>query len=384
LRTYTMLMRLALAAAAVISLVPMSAMAADPIKIGVILPLSGPSSLAGSEVLTGITLAFEEVNAAGGLLGRPIEMIKEDDEGVPTKGVTAAKKLIERDNVVGIVGTYNSTVALVIAEAARAARVPVVAGGSTAISVTDANKAGDPWFFRPYPGSIEQATQSAQDVIKKLKKTRIAILYENTPYGRSLMESFEKLTAPLGATIVSKESYNQGDQDFFTQLAKLRNLKPDGVYLGGLIGEGAAIVRQAAETGLKTQFIGSGGMMSDKFIELAGPASEGFAVSTMYEPNTANQTGRAFGERYKKRFGVNANVHSALGYDGARVMTNGIAKAGVTDRVKIRDAIVAAKSLPLVEGPPGTMSTFDDKGGVSFRIGLAIVKNGVRELMPFD
>jgi branched-chain amino acid transport system substrate-binding protein len=362
----------------------MSAAAADPIKIGVILPLSGPSSLAGSEVLTGITLAFEEVNAAGGLLGRPIEMIKEDDEGVPTKGVTAAKKLIERDGVVGIVGTYNSAVALVIAEAARAARVPVVAGGSTAISVTDANKAGDPWFFRPYPGSVEQATQSAQDVIKKLKKTRIAILYENTPYGRSLMESFEKLTAPLGATIVSKESYNLGDQDFFTQLAKLRNLKPDGVYLGGLIAEGAAIVRQAAEAGFKTQFIGSGGMMSDKFIELAGPASEGFAVSTMYEPNTANQTGRAFGERYKKRFGVNANVHSALGYDGARVLTNGVAKAGVADRVKVRDAIVAAKNLPLVEGPPGTMSTFDEKGGVSFRIGLAIVKNGVRELMPFD
>jgi branched-chain amino acid transport system substrate-binding protein len=366
------------------ALVPLAAEASDPVKIGAILPLSGSSSLAGTEVINGVTLAVEDFNASGGAFdGRMFELIKEDDESVPTKGVTAAKKLIERDKVVGLVGTYNSAVALPVAEVARAAKIPIVSGGSTSIGVTDANTAGDPWFFRPFPGSTAQATQSAEDTIKTLGKKKIAILYENTPYGKALTESFEKLTTPLGAEIVSKELYNQGDQDFFTQLSKLRGLRPDGIYLAGLIGEGAAIVRQAPEVGLKTQFIGSGGMMSDKFIELAGPAAEGFAVSTMYEPNTPNETGRAFGERFKKRFGVSANTHAALGYDGAQVLLNGIRKAGSTDGLKIRDAIVAAIDLKLVQGPSGTTAKWDEKGGVSFPLGMAVVKNGVRELTNY-
>jgi len=360
------------------------AAAAEPIKIGVILPFTGGSSLAGTEVFSGVTLALEEVNAAGGVLGRPIELVKEDDESVPTKGVTAAQKLITRDRVVALIGTYNSAVALPASDVARKAKIPMVTGGSTAVSVTKANTPGDPWFFRHFPGSDEQGTQSAQDVVLRLKKKRLAILYENTAYGKDLEKTFREVTAKVGATVVSSETYNQGDPDFYTQLTKLKSLAPDGVYIAGLIAEGAAILRQARELGLGTQFIGSGGLMSDKLIELAGPSSEGFAISTMYEPSTNNPVGAEFGKRFAKRFGVAANTHSALGYDAMRVVADAVRRAGSTDGAAIQKALMATKEFLTVQGPPGTRTAFDDIGGAHFKIGLSVVKDGKRTLLPYE
>ncbi|MBI4011390.1 MAG: ABC transporter substrate-binding protein [Candidatus Rokubacteria bacterium] len=358
--------------------------AAESIKVGVILPFSGGSSLAGTEIFSGIILALEEVNAAGGVLGRPIELVKEDDESVPTKGVTAAQKLITRDRVVALIGTYNSAVALPASDVARKAKIPMVTGGSTAVSVTKANTPGDPWFFRHFPGSDEQGTQSAQDVVVRLKKKRLAILYENTAYGKDLERAFREITNKVGAAIVSSETYNQGDTDFYTQLTKLKSLAPEGVYIAGLLAEGAGILRQARELGLGTQFIGSGGLMSDKLIELAGPASEGFAISTMYEPSTNNTVGGEFGKRFAKRFGVAANTHSALGYDSLRVLTDAIRRAGGTEGPAIQKALMATKDFLTVQGPPGTRVVFDDIGGAHFKIGLSVVKDGKRILLPYE
>ncbi len=360
------------------------AAAAESIKVGVILPFTGGSSLAGTEIFSGITLALEEVNAAGGVLGRPIELVREDDESVPTKGVTAAQKLITRDRVVALIGTYNSAVALPASDVARKAKIPMVTGGSTAVSVTKANTPGDPWFFRHFPGSDEQGTQSAQDVVVRLKKKRLAILYENTAYGKDLERAFREITNKVGAAIVSSETYNQGDTDFYTQLTKLKSLAPEGVYIAGLLAEGAAILRQARELGLGTQFIGSGGLMSDKLIELAGPASEGFAISTMYEPSTNNTVGAEFGKRFAKRFGVAANTHSALGYDSLRVLTDAIRRAGGTEGPAIQKALMATKDFLTVQGPPGTRVVFDDIGGAHFKIGLSVVKDGKRILLPYE
>jgi branched-chain amino acid transport system substrate-binding protein len=359
--------------------------AAEPVKVGVILPLSGGSSIAGSEVIQGVKLAIEEVNAQGGVLsGRQIELVIEDDESSPTKGTMAARKLIESDGVVAIIGTYNSAVSATAMKVAAEHKVPMSSGGSTSVSVTNQNEPGNPWFFRAFPGSDEQGTQSAVDVIEVLGKKRLAILHDNSAYGKSLADTFEKVTVEAGAEILAKESYNAGEQDFYSVLSKLRALEPEAVYMGGLVGDGANIVRQAAEIGLKALFVGSGSMMTDKFIELAGPASEGFAVSSMFEPNTTNDYGRAFAERYKTRWGVSANVHAALGYDSMTLVAKAIDRAGSTDGVAIRDALMKSDDVPLVQGPPGTMAKYDEIGGVSFKIGMAVVKDGKREMLPFN
>lgn len=358
--------------------------AAEPIKVGVILPFTGGSSIAATEIFNGITLALDEVNAAGGALGRKIELIREDDESVPTKGVTAAQKLITRDRVVALIGTYNSAVALPASDVSRKAKIPMVTGGSTAVTVTKANTPGDPWFFRHFPGSDDQGTQSAQDVVLRLKKNKLAILYENTTYGKDLEKTFREVTTKAGATIVSSETYNHGDTDFYTLLTKLKSLGPDAVYVAGLVAEGTAILRQARELGLKTQFVGSGGLMSDKLIELAGPAAEGFAISTMYEPSTNNPVGAEFGKRFQKRFGVAANTHSALGYDAMRIVADAIRRAGSTEGIAIRNALMATKDFEAVQGPPGTKVVYDDIGGARFKIGLSVVRDGKRILLPYE
>lgn len=371
-------------AAALAAGLALPASAQEPVKVGVILPLTGGSSLAGSEVVMGVKLAAKEVNADGGVLdGRPIELVIEDDESSPTKGATAARKLIEQDGVVAIVGTYNSAVALSALKVAQEAGVLMSSGGSTSTAVTDANEPGDPWFFRAFPGSDKQGTESAMDTVEVLGGKRLAVIHDNSSYGNSLADTFVEVTEKAGAEVVARESYNAGEQDFYAMLTKLQSLQPDAIYIGGLVGEGATIVRQANEMGFQTQFVGSGSMMTDKFIELTGPASEGFAVSSMFEPGTPNEHGAAFAKRFMAEYGVNANVHSALGYDSMMLVAKAIDRAGSTDPREIRDAMMKSDDVPLVQGPPGTTATFDDKGGVDFNIGLAVVKNGKRELLPF-
>jgi branched-chain amino acid transport system substrate-binding protein len=379
--------RAVLAATAVASALPILRRARaqqGPVKLGCILPLSGPSSVAGSEIVMGVRLAHEEANAKGGLFGAPIQLITEDDEGLPTKGTTAARKLIESDGVCAISATYVSGVALAIRRVAAAAKIPVVSAGSTSVTVTDANTPGDPWFFRAFPGSDEQGDQSATDIVRKLKGKHIALVYENSSYGKSLAEKVRAVVTAAGAAIVAEDNYNGGEQDFSAMLARLRALNPDTVYLGGLIGEGSAIVRQAHEIGFTPQFVGSGSMMTDKFIELTGAASEGFAVSSMFEPSTPNPAGHAFAERFRVRYKSDADVLSALGYDSMNIIIEAVRRAGKPDGQAVHDALMHMADFPLVQGPPGTTAKFDAKGGVSFRIGLAVVHNGHREWLPFD
>jgi branched-chain amino acid transport system substrate-binding protein len=376
--------RTLLSAAAAALPLTRAARAADPVKLGCILPLSGPSSVAGSEIILGVRMAHEEANAKGGLFGAPITLIVEDDEGLPTKGTIAARKLIESDGVCGLSATYVSGVALAIRRVAAAAHIPMVSAGSTAITVTDANTPGDPWFFRLFPGSDEQGEQSATDIVRKLKGKRIALIYENSAYGKSLAEQVRAVVTRAGGEVVGEDNYNSGEQDFSAVLTRLRAIKPDTIYLGGLIGEGSAIVRQAHEIGFTPQFVGSGSMMTDKFIELTGTASEGFAVSSMFEPSTPNPVGHAFAERFFARYKINADVLSALGYDSMNVLIEAVRRAGKPDGQAIHDALLHMADFPLVQGPPGTTAKFDAKGGVSFRIGLAVVHDGHREWLPFE
>ncbi|MCC7274410.1 MAG: branched-chain amino acid ABC transporter substrate-binding protein [Alphaproteobacteria bacterium] len=358
--------------------------AAEPARIGIMLPLSGGSSIAGQEVLSGVKLALEEANAKGGLFGAPIQVFTEDDEASPTKATTAVRKLIEGDKVCAIVGTYVSGVALAAMKISRDYKVPMSSGGSTAVMVTDANEPGNPWFFRAFPGSDVQGRQSAVDTVEVLKKKKVAIIHDNSNYGTSLADVFKQIVLGAKGEVVAVDTYNTGEQDFSPILTKLRALRPEAVYIGGLVGEGATIVRQAAEVGLRTQFIGSGSMMTDKFIELTGPAAEGFAVSSMFEPDTPNPVGKAFAERYKAKYGINANVHSALGYDSMSITIEATRRAGKCEGPAIRDTLATRMAdFPLVQGPPGTTAKYDAKGGVDFLIGLAVVKNGKRSLVTY-
>lgn len=379
------LMRRALLALLAAAAVPLAAaQGAEPVRIGVMLPLTGSAALAGTSILEGMRFAADEANAKGGIKGRPVQLFIENDEGSTTKGVTAVRKLIESDKVVAISGTYVSAVALAATKVAREFKVPMVSGGSTSSNVTDANTPGDPWFFRAFPGSDEQGAQSARDIVKKLNAKQVAVIHENSIYGSSLAEQMKKMIPQFGGEVVSVESYNSDERDFYSVLTKVRARQPEAIYIAGLMDAGAQIIKQTREIGMKTALVGSGSMMSDKLVELAGPASEGFAVSSMFEPSTPNKFGQTFTQAWRQKHKKEPDVYSALGYDSMHVLLEAVRRAPKVDGSSIQATLKTMKDVPLTQGPDGTTSRFDEKGSVSFKIGLAVVRNGKRQWLPFD
>ncbi|WPB55770.1 ABC transporter substrate-binding protein [Xylophilus sp. GOD-11R] len=353
----------------------------SPIKIGGMLPLSGPAAIEGAQVRKGYEFAVAEANARGGVFGRKIELVLEDDEGNATKGVNAVRKLIERDKVPFIIGTYPTAVCVAATKVAREYKVAMISGGSTAVAGTDANTVGDPWFFRPWTDSNGQGADTAKAIVHQFHGKKVAIIHDLTNYGVTLADQAAAIVPKEGSTIVAREGFNAGEKDFSTLLTRLRTLRPDVVYVAGWAGDGATIVRQAAEVGLRAQFIGSGSMLSDDFIKLAGPASEGFAVATLYEATTPNKVGRAFGERFKAVYKHEAGTLNSLGFDSTSIGIEAMRRVGRPDSAAIQQMIKGGmKDFPLVQGPDGTTAAFDDKGGVTFPMFIAIVKNGKRTL----
>jgi branched-chain amino acid transport system substrate-binding protein len=354
---------------------------AGPITIGNMIPLSGPASIEGHQLIKGVQMAVEEANAKGGALGRKIALVTEDDESNSTKGVTIARKLIEKDKVPFIVATYATAVALAVTRVARDYKIPVLSCGSTGAIATQDNPPGDPWFFRCWPDSDMQGEQTARAIVDYFKKTKVAIIRDNTNYGATLADQVTKVVKSAGGTIVDVETYNAGEQDFSSMLTKLRTLRPEAVFIGGWAGDGANIVRQAAEVGLRSQFVGSGSMVSDDFIKLAGPASEGFAVATNFEPSTPNETGRAFAERFKKRYGEDPNLFNALAFDSTNIAVEAMRRAGKPDGAAIQQILKSGMAdFPIVQGPAGTTARFNDKGSVDFQGFVSVVKNGHRQI----
>jgi branched-chain amino acid transport system substrate-binding protein len=257
----------------------------------------------------------------------------------------------------------------------------MLSGGSTAAIATDQNTPGDPWFFRPWTDSNGQGEDTARAIIEQFKKTKVSIIHDNTNYGVTLADQVTQVVTKSGGQILSRDGYNAGEQDFSSLLTRLRGSKPEAVYIGGWAGDGANIVRQAAEVGLRAQFVGSGSMLSDDFIRLAGPAAEGFAVASLYEASTPNPVGKAFGERWRKTHDFDANTFSSLGYDSTNVAIEAMRRVGKPDGLEIQKMLKSGmKDFLLVQGPAGTTAAFDEKGGVKFPMFIAIIKNGKRTL----
>lgn len=357
------------------------AQSSEPLKIGGMLPFSGPASIEGRQIVQGLRFAVAEWNEKGGVLGRKLELIVEDDESNSTKGVTAVRRLIEREKVPFIVGTYASAVAIAASKVAAEYKVPMLSGGSTGAGATDQNTPGDPWFFRSWPDSNAQGEDTARAIVEKFKKTKVSIIHDNTNYGVTLAEQVTRVVSSVGGQIISKDGFNAGEQDFSSMLTRLRGLKPEAVYIGGWAGDGANILRQAAEIGLKAQFVGSGSMLSDDFIKLAGPASEGFAVASLYEASTPNPVGKAFAERWRKQHDFDANTFSSLGYDSTNIAIEAMRRVGKPDSHEIQKMLKSGmKDFPIVQGPAGTTAAFDEKGSVKFLNFIAVIKDGKRRL----
>ncbi len=326
----------------------------DTILIGEIGSLTGSEATFGISTRNAIELAIREVNAAGGVKGRKIDVRVYDDQSKPEEAANAATRLINQDQVLLILGEVASTNSIAMATKAQPAKVPMISNASTNPKVTEI---GD-YIFRvcfidPFQGYV--MAKFAHD---NLKFTRVAVLRDlGSDYSQGLADVFERKFTEMGGKIVAGETYTKGSTDFRSQLTAIKRAQPDGIYIPGYYNDIGVIARQARELGVTAKLMGGDGWDSEKLFELGGAAVEGSYFSNHYSPDDPNPRIQKFIADYKAAFGSVPDALAALGYDAAMVAADAMKRAPSLDRTAVRDAIAATRNFP---GVTGTI-TLDDK-----------------------
>ena len=333
--------------AAVLGATASAARAQDTIKIGEFASLTGKEATYGQTVHKGTLFAIEEVNAAGGVLGKKLELVVEDDQSKPGEAATIAKKFVSRDKVVAILGELTSSRTLEAAPVAQNAKIPLISPGATAPEVT----ARGNFIFRVCFVDSFQGAVMAKFARQSLKLNRVAVLSSvASAQSVALAKIFRQRFTELGGTVPLEQKYSEGDKDFRAQLTAIRAAGVDGVYVPGFYTEAALICKQARDLGLDIPLFGIDAWESSELLSIAGKAVEGAYFSTHYSAESKDPRVAAFNTRFQKRWGEGSNAISALGYDSAMVLVDAMKRAGTTDAAKLRDALAATKNYHGVTG----------------------------------
>lgn len=318
------------------------------IKIGYFGDLTGPTFNFGRSAYNGVLMAADEINNAGGLNGRRIDVVFEDDRGSPEEAARLTAKLIDDDKVIAIIAGGTSGNSRAAAPKAQSSHIPLISPSSTDPAVT---QAGD-YIFRACFVDTFQGYVMASFAVDKLKAQKAAILFDiNSPYGRGLTEYFELSFARLGGRIVSKQSYVQGDADFKGQLSTIRAAEPDVIYIPGYYGDVALIAKQARMIGLTQPLLGGDGWDAPELWQLGGDALNGSYISTHYSVDDPSPAIQAFVEGYKQRYGqLLPDAHAALAYDATKLLFDAINRAGTTESDKVRAALAQTENFAGVTG----------------------------------
>ncbi len=317
------------------------------IAIGVYAATSGSEAAFGQATVQGEQLAAEEINKSGGVLGRKIRLVVEDDQGKAEEAASVVTKLITHDNVVAILGENSSNQSLAAAPIAQASKVPMISPSSTNPAVT---KKGD-YIFRVCFTDPYQGKAIAMFARNTLHVTTAAILRDNkNDYSVGLAEVIRKELTALGGKIVAEQSYSGGDSDFRPQLTAIKGTNPQVLFIPGFYTEVGQIAIQARDLGITVPMVGGDGWDSPTVIQIGGKSVDGCYFSDHYffdEPRPAVQR---FVAEIRKRSGKNPDANAALGYDALYVLTNAITRAGSLDGKAVRDQIAATKDYQGVSG----------------------------------
>ena len=325
-------------------------MAADPIKIGVAGPFTGGSSSMGVSMRDGVRLAIEEINKAGGVLGRPLLAVERDDEAKNERGVQIAQELINKEQVTAAVGYINTGVSLASQRFFQEAKIPVMNNVATGSIVTNQfPKDPDNYVFRNSAPDNIQAPMIVEEAITRRGYKKVAILADSTNYGQLGREDLEKALAAKGIKPVAEEKFNIKDVDMTAQLLKAKEAGAEAVLTYGIGPELAQIANGMTKLGWKVPMIGSWTLSMANYIDNAGPGGEGARMPQTFiqEPTTPKR--KAFIESYLKTFKpkdnrIDSPVSAAQGYDSVYLLAAAIKQAGSTDGPKIREALEDLKT----------------------------------------
>ncbi|RJQ52802.1 MAG: branched-chain amino acid ABC transporter substrate-binding protein [Nitrospiraceae bacterium] len=324
------------------------------IRVAIAGPMTGDQAKMGMDFRNGVTLAVDEWNARGGVLGKKIELIIGDDQRDPKQAVSVANKFVTQ-GVKGVIGHFNSSCSIPASDVYNRAGIPMITPASTNPELTEK---GYPGVFRVCGRDDQQGKVAADFVITQLKLKKIAVIHDKTTYGQGLAGEFKKFVGDK-AEIVYYSGIVQGDKDFKTVLISIREKKPELIFFGGIYPEGGLLVKQAREVGMTVPFMSGDGVIDPKFVEIAGAEpAEGTYLTFSPDPNSI-PTAKAFIEQYTEKFGE-LGPYSIYAYDAANIMLKAIEAAGTTEGKTVMDRLHSME----FSGALGSIK-FDGKGDVT-------------------
>ncbi len=339
------------------------------ILIGEYGSLTGGVATFGISTKNGSELAFDDINQKGGILGQKIKLLVEDDQSKPEEAGTVVNKLIHQDHVVAMLGHVVSSHSLAAAPICQAEKIPMISPSSTNPRVTQVGN----YIFRVCFLDTFQGAVMAKFAYDTLNVKKVAILVDvRSDYSVGLQTFFGQAFKKLGGTIVTEQSYSQGDSDFRAQLTAIKGSNPEAIYVPGYYTEVGTIVHQARELGITAVFLGSDGWDSPKLWEIGGTALNGSYFSNHYATDDPSPVVQKFINDYKAKYGQMPDALAALGYDAARIMADAMTRAGSTDGAKVRDKIAETKDFP---GVTGSITINADRNAVKTAV-IVKVENG--------
>jgi len=346
------------------------AAAQEGLKIGFFAPITGPVAADGASAKQSVELALKEVNAAGGIMGRKVDLVVYDDRLNPQEAVAIANKLIEKDQVVGVVSGSYSGPTRVTAPIYAKAGVPMVAGYAVHPDVT---KAGNSNFRNGFLGEVEGGA-AGEYAFKVLKSRKPAIINMDNDFGREISAGFAKRIEKLGAKVLLQQVYKYpGEKDFRPYLTRIKQAQPDLIFAAGYYDVAALMTLQAKELGLKTPILAEEGFDSPKFIELAKGTAEGVIIATNLDRDDPRPVVQNYLKSYKKAYGIDPDMVGASSFDAFMILVNALGRAGSTNRADVIKALIETKDY---NGLTGKISKFV-KGEVVKPVQFQIVKKGV-------
>lgn len=336
-------------------------------------PMTGDSAQFGDMKVKAIQLAIDEVNAEGGIDGKQVELMVGDDTGNPKEAPNVAQKFAADNNILAVIGHWNSSCTLAARGIYEAVQMPVITD-SVNKAVTDGTT---PHLFRISLTDTTQAKNLAQYAYDKLGKRKAAILFTANDFGTGLKNDFTEEFIRLGGEVVGSETYFEGQsKDFSPQLTKIKGKNPDVLFVAGYYVETALIAQQSKAAGLDIQMIGTEGISSDELVKLGGDAVEGIKFAAFFHPDVEFPGTKEFVEAFRAKYNKEPDNYTALAYDSAKLIIEGMKKNGAT-REGITKYINEVKDFPGVAGP----ISFENNG-VTRGIIILTVKDG--KIVPAD
>jgi branched-chain amino acid transport system substrate-binding protein len=354
--------------ATAIALLSATASGEAQIKLGAFGPMTGDAAAYGQSLREGVEIAVKEQNAKGGVLGQQIAVVYGDDAGKPEQALNVAKRLVNSDQVLVLLGSISSPASLAASQVAAQTETPQVVITSTAQRITTQ---GNPWVFRSTIPDTVFAESLATFFAKKYPdKKRYAVIYVNDDFGKGGIEKFNSKAQALGMTMVAEEKYARGDLDFTSQLFRIRSANPDILIEWSRYTEQALISKQRRAMGLNV--LHGAGDGTPKYLELAGDAAEGVIYPTDFAEATAKSSiGRELLTKVRNEYKRTADYVHAQAYDAVKAVVLALEKAGAPDKAKLRDGLRAIE----FDGARGRFK-FDHKGDPTHSAAMIMIRGG--------